>query len=143
MATSATTFTPALIPSPAPSARLHVTKRDGSVVVSNVLVDGSVAAMYLNPAVSVAALAQADDSETCALLQECARQVFRSGPLHKLGEWGNHLLCAEVGSREGESSSSSSSSSSAAVDIGRLKTLHLTNQRGVCGYTFKKGDLCW
>ena len=142
MTTPTTNSKPALNPAPAPAAYLHITKRDGSVVLSRVQVDGN----YPAPAVSVAALAQADDPTTCALLQECARQVFSMGPLDKLGEWGNYLLCAEVGApptTSSSSSSSSSSSNSTAVDVGRLKTLHLTNQRGVCGYTFKKGDLCW
>jgi len=51
-------------------------------------------------------------------------------------------LCAEVGPREG-GGATTAGTKSAAVDMDRLKTLHLTNRRGVCGYTFKNGDLCW
>lgn len=117
---------------------------------------------YPTPDEVLRLVAEADDP-SCKLLRECARQgrhtdtcvpvhssgldytnkivpkykdfadgrvstVFSSGPFDKLGEWGNHMLTTAPGQ---------------APDVTSLETLHLTNRRGVCGYTFKKGDICW
>lgn len=54
--------------------------------------------------------------------------VFSSGPIDKVSEWGNCLLSTAPGQ---------------GPDPSRLSSLHLTNKRGICGYSFKKGDICW
>lgn len=119
--------------SPRGPPRLHVTTADGlRVVLTNELPNGAVGP-FPTPSEALPALAAADDPECCRLLRECARQVFHHGPLDRLAEWGDHLLCTEVGG----------GASATSVDVGRLKNLRLTNKRGLCGYTFKKGDICW
>lgn len=142
MASSAT-FTPALTPLEAFSSsgppRLRITKTDGTVIYSNEY--EGVIRFYPSPSEVVSAIAHADDPQTCALLRECARQVFRRGPVDKLADWGDHFLCVEVGPRK--DAEPTGSGSGREIDTGRLKSLHLTAQRGVCGYTFKRGDLCW
>ena len=104
--------------------RLRIVGKEGEVLVE---VDGP---PYPDARDVVPVIARHDDPETCALLQEAARQVFREGPLERLVEYGNALLCAVPG-QGGE------------VDVVQLKDLPKTNRRGVCGKSFVKGDLCW